>query len=260
MENLIRNIADIPKDKKLIIFDLDGTLTASKVAMDSETAGLFAELLKQKKAAVIGGGAWERFKIQVLDVLPYGADSGNLFILPLNGGSFYEYQNGEWTKVYEHDLSLEQRKAIGEAFARALGELGYVQPEKTWGVTVEDRGSQTTWSALGQEAPLQEKEKWNREENGLRLKIVSKLKEYLPAMEAKVAGLTSVDVTMKGIDKKFGIGQLMKRLSISVSDTLYVGDTLGTDGNDSPALESGVLCFEVKSPQDTKELIRYLVK
>lgn len=256
MDNLINSIQEIPKDKSVVVFDLDGTLAESKVNIDSEMESLLSRLLVGHKMAIIGGASFEQMKSQ----LPEGiSKNGNLLLLPLGGGSFYRYQNDSWQEVYKHELSLLQRKAIGEAFARTLLELGYVQPEKTYGIIIEDRGSQMTWSGLGQQASLAEKEKWNQEENGLRLLIVSKLKEYLPDMEAKVAGLTSVDVTLKGIDKKFGIEQAIKYLNVSKTDVLFFGDAFEPEGNDYPALEAGVVCFKVDSIEETKKAIEYLL-
>jgi HAD superfamily hydrolase (TIGR01484 family) len=180
-------------------------------------------------------------------------------LLPLDGGSFYRYKDNAWQEVYKHNLSLFQRKTIEETFTQVLAEIGYVQPKKIYGDIIDDRGSQMTWSALGQKAPLEEKEKWNKENNKIRFKIVAKLKEYLPDMEARVAGLTSVDVTLKGIDKKFGIEQVIKYLNLSKTDALFFGDALEADGNDAPALEAGVMCYQVSSIQNTKEAIQYLL-
>jgi phosphomannomutase len=259
MTNLINNVQEIPKDKKLIIFDLDGTLTESKVEIDADAGALLSSLLKEKKAGIIGGGALERFKIQVLAGLPRDTKLKNLFLFPLNGGSFYQYQNSEWQEVYSRKLSDEEKRNIREAFGKFFKEVGHVSPEKIYGKQLEDRGSQVTFSALGQEAPLDEKTRWSKEHYSERLGMALKLQEYLPDMEVKVAGLTSIDVTRKGIDKKFAIEKLMEHLNISVAETLFVGDAFGPDGNDTPALESGVLCFEIESPQDTKDLIKHIL-
>lgn len=253
---MINTIEKLPKNKELIVFDLDGTLAESKVVIDSEMGSLLTRLLVRHKVSIIGGASFEQMKSQLPDSI---SKDSNLFLLPLDGGSFYRYQNGSWQEVYKHDLSLLQRKEIGEAFSRVLEEINYIKPENTYGITVEDRGSQTTWSALGQQAPLEEKERWNKDENGLRLRIVSKLKEYLPNMESKVAGLTSIDVTLKGIDKKFGIEQMIKHLSLTTGDILFFGDALEPEENDAPALESGVVCYEVGSVSDTKKAIEYIL-
>ena len=256
MQNLITSIQYIPKDKKVFVFDLDGTLAESKVNIDGEMGELLAQLLVKDKVAIIGGASFEQMKSQLPENI---SQNSNLLLLPLDGGSFYEFQNNEWQEVYKHDLSLVQRKVIREAFAEVLLKIGYVQPEKTYGVIIEDRGSQTTWSALGQQAPLEEKKKWNKEENGLRLKIVAKLREYLPDTEARVAGLTSINVTLKGIDKKFGIEQIIKRPDVLADDVLFIGDELGVDGNDNPALSAGVDCFQVSSIDETKALIKHFL-
>ena len=50
--------------KKLIVFDLDGTLTISKSAVDSEMAGLIVGLLEKKKVAVMSGGGYPQFLTQ----------------------------------------------------------------------------------------------------------------------------------------------------------------------------------------------------
>ncbi len=259
MSNLIDTIEEVPKDKQLIVFDLDGTLTESKVEIDPEMAVLLSSLLKEKKVGVIGGGAFERFKVQVLASLSQDTKLENLFLFPLNGGSFYRYQNGEWQKIYSQELSGEEKRNIRDAFERVFKEIGYVVPSKIYGEQIDDRGSQITFSALGQEAPLNEKTRWSKEHDAERLNIALKLQKYLPDTEVKVAGLTSIDITRKGIDKKFAVEKLMKYLNISVADTLFVGDAFGPDGNDSPVLESGVLCFKVESTQGTKNVIRHIL-
>lgn len=259
MGGLVHTIEDVPKDKQLIIFDLDGTLTESKVEIDPETTGLLGDLLKEKKVGIIGGGAFERFKIQVLANFPQDINLENLFLFPLNGGSFYRYLNDEWQKVYSQELSTKEKSKVRKIFERVFRETDYVAPDKIYGEQIEDRGSEITFSALGQEAPLDEKTQWSKEHDADRLYMALKLQEYLPDMEVKTAGLTSIDITQKGIDKKFAIEKLMEHLNISIADTLFVGDAFGLDGNDSPAFESGVMCFKVESIQDTSNLIKHIL-
>ena len=52
--------------KKLIVFDLDGTLAESKSPVDAEMAALLGTLLSIVKVAVISGGNWPQFESQVL--------------------------------------------------------------------------------------------------------------------------------------------------------------------------------------------------
>lgn len=259
MENLITKIEEVPKGKKLIVFDLDGTLTDSKMVVDVEMGNLLGKLLKVKKVGVVGGGAIDRFKTQILDSIQ-DVPLENMFLLPLNGGAFYQYKNGSWGRLYSEELSDEEKKKIQEAFKLALEETNYPRPERLYGEQMDDRGGQVTFSALGQNAPLEEKAEWLRRYESIHLQLALKVQEYLPDMEAKTAGLTSIDVTRKGIDKKFAIQKLMQHVGISPIDTLFVGDAFGPDGNDTPALGAGVQCFKVTSPADTKKLISFLLR
>ena len=248
MPILLTNISQIPKDKKVIVFDLDGTLVESKTDLDMEMAGLLTELLKNKKVAVIGGQSFDGFKKHLLDRLPASVRLDNLYILPVNGGSFYEYKKSRWEQIYSDNLTEEEKQKIwqvfdGEGISRGLAE---------------DRGSQVTFSALGQVAPLEEKMKWQQEHDSERATLATKLREKLPDMEVRTAGLTSIDITRQGINKKYGIEQLASRLGIQPSDILFVGDAFEPDGNDHPVLDSGAVCFKVNSPEDTKRLISSL--
>ena len=141
--------------KKLIVFDLDGTLAPSKSSLAPETAGLLRDLLAIIKVAVISGGAWEQFEKQLLADLPDNADLANLSLLPTCGTKFFQYDR-KWTELYSEDLSAEQRKKIIDSLNKAAGESGF-HAKKVWGEVIEDRGSQVTFSALGQQAPLEEK-------------------------------------------------------------------------------------------------------
>lgn len=76
--------------KKLIIFDLDGTLAESKSALDTEMAALLHDLLGVVKVAVISGGDWPQFQKQLLSNLPRDERLVNLSILPTCGTKFYQ--------------------------------------------------------------------------------------------------------------------------------------------------------------------------
>jgi phosphomannomutase len=58
-----------------------------------------------------------------------------------------------WEQVYAEDLTAKQRAKI----VAALDKGGY-RATKIWGAQIEDRGSQVTFSALGQEAPVATKQ------------------------------------------------------------------------------------------------------
>jgi phosphomannomutase len=242
--------------KQLIVFDLDGTLAESKSALDDEMAVLLSHLLSVVKVAVISGGDWPQFEKQVLARLPGGVRLGNLFLLPTCGTKFYRYER-HWEKVYSEDFTAGEKAQITVALNKAVQAAGY-ESGKTWGELIEDRGSQVTFSALGQEAPLEEKEKWDPD-FAKRKTITAILSPLLPAFSIRMGGATSIDVTKPGIDKAYGIRKLRDMLSVSIAAMLFVGDALFPGGNDAPARATGVVTIQVRDPDETKRVIEAII-
>jgi HAD superfamily hydrolase (TIGR01484 family) len=242
--------------KKLIVFDLDGTLAPSKLSLAPQTAALLHDLLGIIKVAVISGGAWAQFESQLLADLPQDGRLANLSLLPTCGTKYFQY-NGKWTEVYSEDLTAEQRGKIIDSLDQAAGEAGY-QARMVWGQVIEDRGSQVTFSALGQQAPLEEKEKWDPD-FAKRKKITAILETLIPEFSIRMGGATSIDVTKPGIDKAYGIGKLRDTLHLSLKEMVYIGDALFPGGNDYPVEEAGVVSIPVKGPDDTNLIIKTIL-
>jgi HAD superfamily hydrolase (TIGR01484 family) len=235
--------------KKLIVFDLDGTLAESKSSVDSEMSELLHDLLGIVKVAVISGGDWPQFEKQLLSNLPSDQRLVNLSLLPTCGTKFFQYA-GDWRKIYSEDLTAEEKTRIVSSLRQALGVVG-LKVEKVWGEVIEDRGSQITFSALGQQAPLEEKDKWDSDFTK-RKKIKAVLDTLIPEFSVRMGGATSIDVTKPGIDKAFGIGKLREVLRISLKEMIFIGDALFVGGNDFPVKEAGVVSISVRGPKETK--------
>jgi hypothetical protein len=247
--------------KKIIIFDLDGTLAKSKSSLDKEMASLIRELLRLRYAAVASGAAFPQFKKQFLSKLPRDTNFSNLFLFPTNSASGYYYnrKRRSFSKAYTNLLTKHDVKRIFWAFETVFKEIGYVQPEKTYGPVVENRGSQVTFSALGQKAPLRLKQRWDPNQRK-RLKIRRLLKKYLPNFEVSIGGTTSIDVTKRGVNKTLCVKKLKRRLGINKEYMLYVGDALFKGGNDYIMRSTKITCIPVLNPRGTKRVIRKLVE
>lgn len=253
---------DIRK-KKIIVFDLDGTLTETKSPMDAEMAGLLSQLLEKKIVAVIGGGKYELFKEQLIRRMRASERLlRKLFLFPTTATAFYRFVNG-WKKMYDHQLTKREKRKIFKAFQETFKEVGYAHPQKIYGKVIEDRGTQVTFSALGQDIVtelgqkgVELKKKWKQENTGMKMKMVKVLKRRLPDFKVSAAGYTSIDVTRKGIDKAYGIRQIKKHLHVTVPQMVFVGDALFPGGNDNAVRRTGVQCIAVSGPKETKRLIR----
>jgi phosphomannomutase len=242
--------------KKLIVFDLDGTLAESKSPIDAEMARLLHDLFGIVKVAVISGGDWPQFETQVLSNLPHDEDLVNLSLLPTCGTKFFQYKS-DWTKLYSEDFTSEERDKIMTSLTKAVAEAGF-KVDKLWGNAIEDRGSQMTYSALGQQAPLQEKEKWDAD-FAKRKKIKAILDPMIPGFSVRLGGATSIDVTKPGIDKAYGIGKLRDVLGIALNEMIYIGDALFPGGNDYPAEQAGVVSIPVRGPSESKRVIEAII-
>jgi HAD superfamily hydrolase (TIGR01484 family) len=242
---------------RLIVFDLDGTLAESKSSIDPEMAALLHDLLDIIKVAIISGGDWPQFEKQVLSNLPHDDFLENLSLLPTCGTKFYEYAAGNWKKIYSEDFTDDEKNKIISSLKKAIGEDGF-KVEKVWGETIEDRGSQITFSALGQQAPLEEKVKWDPDFTKRR-KIKTILDNLIPTFTVRLGGATSIDVTKPGIDKAYGIGKLRDTLGIAIQEMIFIGDALFPGGNDYPAEEAGVKSIRVRDPNESKRVIETIV-
>ena len=242
--------------KKLIVFDLDGTLAESKSAIDAEMTELLTSLLGVAKVSVISGGSWAQFEKQVIARLPQNDQLKNLFLLPTCGTKFYQF-TGDWTKLYSEDFSPEENEKITSSLKKAQEDANF-KIEKTWGETIEDRGSKITLSALGQQAPIEEKKKWDAD--FAKRKTMQKFLETLiPEFSVRLGGTTSIDVTKPGIDKAYGIRKLQEILHLPFAEMLFIGDAVFPGGNDYPPKELGVDTIKVRDPNETKRVIEAIV-
>jgi HAD superfamily hydrolase (TIGR01484 family) len=235
---------------------LDGTLAESKSPIDAEMATLLNSLLGIVQVAIISGGAWPQFEQQLLAHLLRGDAFKNLSLLPTCGTKFYQYESG-WRLLYSEDFSEPEKKKIIDALKQATAS-SQSRVKRVWGQAIEDRGSQITFSALGQQAPLEEKTAWDPDFTK-RKAIKAVLDTLIPEFSVRLGGATSIDVTKQGIDKAYGIRKLRDVLHIPIDQMLFIGDAVFPGGNDYPAKEAGALTIAVTNPHETKRVIEAII-
>ena len=243
--------------KKLVAFDLDGTLALSKQALKDDMGETLADLLTVADVAVISGGDWPQFEKQVASRLPERADRDRLWLMPTTGTKLYVHRDGAWKTVYAELFDDAEKQKIIAAFGEALEATGFV-PEQTWGERIEDRGSQITFSALGQQAPIDAKEHWDPKFEKRKV-IQADLKQRLPGLSINMGGATSIDITREGVDKGYGLRKLAGESGFDLSEMLFIGDAIFPGGNDYPAHEAGVDCVRVRDPQETISVVTAIV-
>ena len=148
-------------------------------------AALLGRLLGIVKVAVISGCDLDAVKSKVWPFFPTTDRLKGLSLLPTCGTKFYRF-DGDWRKLYSEDFSADDKKKIITALNQALDRSGF-RADRHWGDLIEDRDSQITFSALGQQAPLAEKAKWDPG-FAKRQKIEAILEPMIPGFSIRLGG------------------------------------------------------------------------
>lgn len=245
---------------RLIAFDLDDTLAPSKSPLERPMVEALISLLDVTEVCVISGGNFDQFRMQVIERLSdaSGARFERLHLMPTCGTRYLRFDDGAWREQYAETLSEEEKaRALASLELRAR-RLGYWESE-TWGPVLEDRGSQITFSALGQSAPVPAKAAWDptgEKKSALRQAVAADL----PDLEVRSGGSTSIDITRRGVDKAYGMRKLAEATGIPLDDMLFVGDRLDPEGNDYPVKALGVECVAVEGWEQTVDVIDDIVR
>lgn len=243
----------------LVAFDLDDTLATSKAAITPRIAALLQALLHRVDVAIISGGNETQFRTQVIAQLT-DADAaalGRLHLLPTCGTRYLRHDGTEFATVYAHDLTDDEKSAALTALREEAERLDLWEAEP-WGEILEDRGSQITFSALGQRAPSDAKHAWDPT-GAKRAALRDAVAARLPGLEVRSGGSTSIDITRAGIDKAFGMTRLADLTGIPLTDMLFFGDRLDEAGNDYPVLAIGVPSVAVDGWEDTADKLDALL-
>lgn len=250
------------KMKKVIAFDLDGTLSISKSQATDRMIDLLNQLLEKHHVCVISGGKIEQFKKQIpfIESTKDGYNLENLHLMPTCGTRYYKFDKNksDWELVYAENFKDDEKKKIIAALEESIDETG-LRSDKFWGEIIEDRGSQITLSVLGQEAPVEAKDAWDPKDVK-KYKLRDAIAAKIPEFEVRAGGLTSIDVTKLGIDKAYGMKKLMDILKVAKEEILFLGDKMHDGGNDYPVKIMGIDCIAVRDWEDTALAIETILK
>jgi len=255
------NSVDLTK-KSIFVFDKDDTITSTKSAIGSSMAELLSDLSQDKFVVIISGSAWDILQSQIIDLLPNNINKPHWLFLPSGGSQLYQWQDDQLVKVYDHAIDQSEFTKIKTLTLDALNKLAEAdKPEKIYSEQVEYRGGQITLSALGQTAPKDKKVAWDPDRRK-RQQMADWLRPQLSEYDVKVGGSTSIDITLHGINKEYGVRQVLQKLDMSPNDAVYFGDSLEPGGNDAIVKNIHNLdVFAVDSEQDTKKVLQsYLSK
>jgi len=246
--------------KKVLSFDVDQTLNIAKTPITPRMAELLVKCLDYYEIAPISGQKYDQFIIQIVEpMLKSGATPEQLTHLHLfvtQGMRYYRYNvdTKDWDTVYKYDLTEEQVKEMSHSIEKAARDLGYWVELTNGDEIVENRISQVTYSALGQRAGTEEKYAWDPDHKK-REAIVKAAKEITPQYDFEIGGTTSINITLPGTNKTFGMTHMMEELKVTKEEILYFGDMTQPGGNDFPVVEMGFDTITVRDWEETANIL-----
>ena len=187
--------------KKVIVFDLDGTLAPSKSPLPDRIAQLLNKLLVKYQVCIISGGKYELFQEQILThITTETALLQKLHLMPTSGTRYYRFEKDKWVEKYAENIAPKDKQRITRALKEGLDESGY-REQKVYGKIIEDRDSQISLSVFGQgivaelgEKGIKIKEDWDPD-GSKKLRLRDIIVPKIPDFEVRAAGTTTIDVT-----------------------------------------------------------------
>jgi len=248
-------------DKKIIAFDIDGTLTASKTLITDSMANLIKELIKKKIVVAIAGGSFKQMLTQFLP--PFSNDEAmlpfihNFTFLPTSGSQRYQYNETkkEWILVDKEPLPRDAKEKAIKLLQEVIDNPIYEIPPNPIGNIIEDRDTQITFTPNGQQAPVEMKLAFDPDRKK-REKIKAYLEPQLPEVSILINGTSSIDILTKGFNKAVGLLKFLDKMGFQKSDVIFVGDGLFPGGNDYSVHEAGFDTIAVKGPEETASILK----
>lgn len=233
----------------VLVFDMDGTITAPVQVMSDEFADLFSSVVDRHPAYIVSGSDIGKIEAQVPQAIR--ARLAGIFCCAGN-----EFWSGG-TMKYRSDW-----RPSDELLEFCLGLIeGSLYPERA-GCHIEVRTGMMNVSVVGRNATAAQREAYAGYDMRVdeRLKMVTAIMAEFPDVTATVGGQISIDVHQAGRDK----GQVAAILGhLHREDGIhFFGNRM--DGNDAPlacALKQSARnrVIEVTGPCDTFErLVGYL--
>ncbi|MFH1304942.1 MAG: HAD hydrolase family protein, partial [Candidatus Omnitrophota bacterium] len=259
----------------VLVCDLDATVTESNMPILPDNLEKVMKILKKDlHFVVLSGISKERVDKQFLDPLLAAISQAdrqileNLIVASDSGTQIYRYSEttASFECVYAVDIRdyivVEKYSLIKDILVDLLEKQGVRQmlretmgwefSDKEWNVfkkkcvderQINGKVTQITFMVLGKEATHEQKEKFDS--NGgeeIRKRYEGKIEEKLRAsgieLEAKVSGLSSIDINLPGINKGSGLGLIAGLFNLSLDNMIFFGDSFAPEENDEPVLRT----------------------
>ena len=243
---------------KIYIFDIDGTLTPSRLRMTEEFAKFFDKWSSKNKYYLVTGSDLDKTKEQ----LPIAYIDRAEAIFTCCGNQFWKPDPS--IPIQSADLIYDNKFKVPRKLNKLLGTImSNSQYPYRYGNHIEDRGSMVNFSIVGRDCTQEQREEyfeWDKQ--SLERKIIAQaIKEKFPDLDAVIGGQISIDIYPKGNDKSQVLEHIEK--NHSEGEIIFIGDGIENGGNDYPLAHlmdniEGCDWYHTKGWEHTKEILESL--
>ena len=233
--------------KKLLCFDLDGTLTQHRSKLEKENKALLDALCKKYKVIMVGAGNAPRIYAQM--------DEYPIDIIANYGMQESKMVDGKFTIVREV-VSRPDKAYFLEKIAYLRNKYGY---QAFKGETVEFHSTgMVTFPLLGTKADIADKIAFDPTREKRKV-LYPEVLELFPDYTVYIGGSSSFDFTEKQYNKYDAIMAYAKENGYQKQEILYIGDDFGDGGGDSHVRLGGLDYVEITDYRQTAERLRFLL-
>ena len=201
------------------IFDIDGTLTPSRLKIDPDFEKFFLEWMKGKNVYLVTGSDRDKTIEQVGEMI------WNNCTRAYQSCGNAVYEGGELIRQSDFKMDSELQRMLYTFLATS-------EWKETYNNHIEERIGLVNFSSIGRECPQEARERyyqWDKEirERELFCTIIEKTFTHL---EATIGGQISIDIYPKGQNKS----QVLNEIPGPIK---FFGDRCTPGGNDYPVVE-----------------------
>ena len=244
---------------RIFIFDVDGTLTPSRLPMTKEFQKFFKQWIKKNKFYLVTGSDLPKLQEQMCF---YDIEAEGIFTCC--GNQFWKPDPSIVNTSAEliYDNKFEMTNKLKSSLEVMLMSSQY--PHR-YGNHIEDRGSMVNFSVVGRNCTQEQREKyyeWDKEK-GERRKMSIFLKNKFKDLDAVIGGQISIDIYPKGMDKSQVLNVIEQERLVPPNEYIFIGDGIENGGNDYPLAElmdNTEICdwYHTKGWEHTKEILESL--
>jgi len=241
--------------KKLVLFDVDGTLTPARQGISPEVMAALRALRKRFVVGVVGGSDFVKIAEQLT---PPGSTSPLDefdYMFAENGLTAYKLGKALPSQSFIQFIGEERYKVLANFILHYIADLDI--PIKR-GTFIEFRNGMINVSPLGRNATIAERDEFERydKEHGVRAAFVNVLREKFAdyGLTYSIGGKISFDVFPNGWDKTYCLRHVEDE---QFEEIHFVGDKTYKGGNDYELYsDPRTIGHTVTSPADTVRLLR----